>query len=115
MNFKTILKSFKNKDMLKRILTVIGILVAYRILAHVPVPLGDNATFKDAVNNLINGTDFGGFINLISGGGLTNLSIILVGLSPYITASIVLHLLTKAIPSMEELSQDGEAGRRKIN
>ena len=63
MNFKTILKSFKNKDMLKRILTVIGILVAYRILAHVPVPLGDNATFKDAVNNLINGTDFGGFIN----------------------------------------------------
>ena len=115
MNFKTILKSFKNKDMLKRILTVIGILVAYRILAHVPVPLGDNATFKDAVNNLINGTDFGGFINLISGGGLTNLSIILVGLSPYITASIVLQLLTKAIPSMEELSQDGEAGRRKIN
>ncbi len=115
MNFKTILKSFKNKDMLKRILTVVGILVAYRILAHIPVPLGDNATFKSAVENLINGTDFGGFINLISGGGLTNMSIILVGLSPYITASIVLQLLTKAIPSMEELSQDGEAGRRKIN
>ena len=115
MNFKTIFKSFKNKDMRKRILAVLGILVAYRILAHIPVPLGDTQTFRDAVNSLVNSTDLGGFINLISGGGLTNLSIILVGLSPYITASIVMQLLTKAIPSMEELSQDGETGRRKIN
>jgi len=115
MNFKTIFKSFKNKDMRKRILAVLGILVAYRILAHIPVPLGDTQTFKDAVNSLVNSTDLGGFINLISGGGLTNLSIILVGLSPYITASIVMQLLTKAIPSMEELSKDGETGRRKIN
>lgn len=115
MNFKTIFKSFKNKDMRKRILAVLGILVAYRILAHIPVPLGDTQTFRDAVNNLINSTDLGGFINLISGGGLTNLSIILVGLSPYITASIVMQLLGKAIPSMEELNKDGEAGRRKIN
>ena len=115
MNFKTIFKSFKNKDMRKRILAVLGILVAYRILAHIPVPLGDTQTFRDAVNSLVNSTDLGGFINLISGGGLTNLSIILVGLSPYITASIVMQLLTKAIPSMEELSKDGETGRRKIN
>ncbi len=115
MNFKTIFKSFKNKDMRKRILAVVGILVAYRILAHIPVPLGDTQTFKGAVDKLINGTDLGGFINLISGGGLTNLSIILVGLSPYITASIVMQLLTKAIPRMEELSNDGETGRRKIN
>ena len=115
MNFKTIFKSFKNKDMRKRILAVLGILVAYRILAHIPVPLGDTTTFREAVNKLVNNTDLGGFINLISGGGLTNLSIILVGLSPYITASIVMQLLTKAIPSMEELSKDGETGRRKIN
>ena len=115
MNFKTIFKSFKNKDMRKRILAVFGILVAYRILAHIPVPLGDTQTFKQAVDNLVNSTDLGGFINLISGGGLTNLSIILVGLSPYITASIVMQLLSKAIPSMEELSKDGETGRRKIN
>ncbi|MBR6166046.1 preprotein translocase subunit SecY, partial [Candidatus Saccharibacteria bacterium] len=115
MNFKTIFRSFKNKDMRKRILIVAGILVAYRILAHIPVPLGDTTTFKQAVDKLINSTDLGGFINLISGGGLTNLSIILVGLSPYITASIVMQLLTKAIPRMEELSNDGETGRRKIN
>lgn len=115
MNFKTILKSLKNKDMRKRILAVVGILVVYRLLAHIPVPLGETSTFKQAVDNLINGTDLGGFINLISGGGLTNFSIILVGLSPYITASIVMQLLSKAIPQMEELSKDGETGRRKIN
>ena len=115
MNFKTIFKSLKNKDMRKRIIAVVGILVAYRILAHVPVPLGDTTTFKSAIDNLVNSTDFGGFINLISGGGLTNFSIILVGLSPYITSSIVMQLLTKAIPRMEELNKDGEAGRRKIS
>ncbi|MBR3177132.1 preprotein translocase subunit SecY [Candidatus Saccharibacteria bacterium] len=115
MNFKTIFKSFKNKDMRKRILAVLGILVAYRILAHIPVPLGDTQTFRQAVDKLVSGTDLGGFINLISGGGLTNLSIILVGLSPYITASIVMQLLSKAIPRLEELNKDGETGRRKIN
>ncbi len=115
MNFKTILKSLKNKDMRKRIFGVVGILVVYRLLAHIPVPMGDSTTFKQAIDNLINGTDLGGFINLISGGGLTNFSIILVGLSPYITASIVMQMLSKALPNMEELSKDGETGRRKIN
>ena len=115
MNFKTIFKSLKNKDMRKRIFAVVGILIVYRFLAHIPVPLGDQATFKQAIDNFINGSDFGGFINLISGGGLASFSIILVGLSPYITSSIVVQLLTKAIPSLEELSNDGGTGRRKIN
>lgn len=115
MHFKNIFKSLKNKDMLKRFAIVLSILVAYRFLAHVPVPLGDANTFKEAVQNLIAKSDFAGFLNLISGGGLTDLSIILVGLSPYITASIVTQLLTKAIPRLEELSEDGETGRRKIN
>ena len=115
MHFKTIFKSFKNKDMLKRILIVLGIVVVYRFLAHVPVPLGDSATFKEAIENLLAKSDFSSFLNLISGGGLTSLSIILVGLSPFITASIVVQLITKAIPRLEELSQDGETGRRKIN
>lgn len=115
MHFKTIFKSLKNKDMLKRILIILGILTAYRVLAHIPVPLGDPVTLQEAVQRLIEQSDFGSFINLISGGGLTAFSIILVGISPYITASIVIQLITKAIPSLEELSQDGETGRRKIN
>lgn len=115
MHFKTIFKSLKNKDMLKRIAIVLGILIAYRLLAHIPVPMGEPATFKEAVQNLITKSDFGGFLNLISGGGLTSFSIILVGISPYITASIVVQLLSKAIPRLEELSEDGESGRRKLN
>lgn len=115
MNFKTIFKSLTNKDMLKRILIVVGLLIVYRFLAHIPVPMGEPATFQQAVQNFIEKSDFGSFLNLISGGGLTTFSILLVGISPYITASIVVQLVTKAIPRLEELSQDGEAGRRKIS
>ena len=115
MHFKTILKSLKSKDMLKRVGIIFGILVAYRLLAQIPVPMGDASTFKEAVSNLLEKSDFSSFLNLISGGGLASFSIILVGMSPYITGSIVVQLLTKAIPSLEELSNDGETGRRKIN
>ena len=115
MHFKTIFKSLKNKDMLKRVGIILGILVAYRLLAQIPVPMGDASTFKEAVSNLMEKSDFSNFLNLISGGGLASFSIILVGLSPYITGSIIIQLLTKAIPSLEELSNDGETGRRKIN
>lgn len=115
MNFKNIFKSFKNKDMLKRIFIVLGLLLVYRFLAHIPVPFGEPKTFQDAVQTLISQSDFGGFLNLISGGGLTSFSILLVGLSPYITAQIAVQLVTKAIPRLEELSQDGETGRRKIS
>ena len=115
MHFKTIFKSLKNKDMFKRVFTILGIIVAYRILAQIPVPMGDASTFKEAVSNLMDKSDFSSFLNLISGGGLASFSIILVGLSPYITGSIVVQLLTKAIPRLEELSNDGETGRRKIN
>lgn len=115
MNFKTIFKSLKNKDMLKRVLILLGLIVIYRFLAHIPVPLGEPTTFQEAIQNLLQKSDFGSFLNLISGGGLTSFAILLVGLSPYITASIVVQLVTKAIPRLEELSQDGESGRRKIN
>jgi len=115
MHFKTIFKSLKNKDMLRRVMVILGIIVAYRILAEIPVPMGDASTFKEAVSNLLEKSDFSSFLNLISGGGLASFSIILVGLSPYITGSIVVQLLTKAIPRLEELSNDGESGRRKIN
>ncbi|MDR0591437.1 MAG: preprotein translocase subunit SecY [Candidatus Nomurabacteria bacterium] len=115
MNWKTIFKSFKNRDMQKRLLIIVGIIAIYRFLAHIPVPLAEPTKFKEIVENVINSTNFGGFMNLISGGALTSFSIILVGLSPYITASIITQLLTKAIPRLEELHNDGESGRRKIN
>lgn len=115
MNWKTIFKSFKNRDMQKRIGIVLGIVVAYRFLAHVPVPLAEPTKLKEVIDSVVNSTDFGGFLNLLSGGALASFSIVLVGLSPFITASIISQLLTKAVPKLEELHKDGESGRRKIN
>lgn len=114
MNWKTIWKSLKNGDMRKRLLVLLGLVVAYRFLAHIPVPLADPAQLKEVVNSVLGGSQFGGFLNLLSGGALASFSIVLVGLSPFITASIITQLLTKAIPKLEELHKDGESGRRKI-
>lgn len=115
MNWKNILRSLKNRDMQKRLIIIFGIIVAYRFMSHIPVPLTEPTKLKEIVTNLMSSTDFGGFLNLISGGALANFSIVLVGLSPFITASIITQLLTKAIPRLEELNKDGETGRRKIN
>lgn len=115
MNWKTIFKSFKNKNMQKRLLVVLGIIVGYRFLSHVPVPLAEPTQLREVINSVVSGTDFGGFVNLLSGGALASFSIVLVGLTPYITASIIMQLMTKAIPRLEELHKDGESGRRKIN
>lgn len=85
------------------------------MLAHIPVPLAEPTQLKEVVDSVISGTDFGGFLNLLSGGALATFSIVLVGMTPFITASIITQLLTKAIPKLEELHKDGESGRRKIN
>ena len=103
MNWKTIWKSLSSKDMRKRLLVLLGLIVAYRFLAHIPVPLADPTQLKEVVNSVLGSSQFGGFLNLLSGGALASFSIVLVGLSPFITASIITQLLTKAIPKLEEL------------
>ncbi|MCA9335296.1 preprotein translocase subunit SecY [Candidatus Saccharibacteria bacterium] len=115
MNWRTVLRSLKNRDMQKRLGIVFGLIIAFRFLAHIPVPLAEPTKLKTIIDNVINSSDFGGFLNLMSGGALGQMSIVLVGLSPFITASIITQLLTKAIPRLEELHKDGESGRRKIN
>jgi len=115
VNWKTIFQSFKNRDMQKRIVIVLGIVVAYRLLSHIPVPLAGPTQLKEVINSVVSSTDFGGFLNLLSGGALASFSIVLVGLRLFITASIITQLMTKAIPKLEELHKDGESGRRKIN
>lgn len=101
--------------MQKRLLIVLGIIVVYRLLAHVPVPLAEPTQLKEVVDSVLSGSSFGGFLNLLSGGALSTFSIVLVGMTPFITASVITQLLTKAIPKLEELHKDGESGRRKIN
>lgn len=104
--------------MRKRILAVLGMLLVFRILAHVPVPLGDPETLKQVLKNLFEQTTSNqllSFLNVLSGGALANFSIMLVGLGPYINASIIMQLLTKAVPKLEAMNKEGEFGRKKIN
>ena len=115
MNWRIIFRSLKNKDMQKRLLIVFGLIVAFRFMAHIPVPLANPTQLRTVIQSVIGSSDFGGFLNLMSGGALSQISIVLVGMSPFITASIITQLLTKAIPKLEELHKDGESGRRKIN
>lgn len=118
MSWKTIWNSLKNQDMRKRIFAVLGMLFIFRVLAHIPIPLSNPETLKQVLENLFTSTNTPqllSFINVLSGGALANFSIMLVGLGPYINASIIMQLLTKAIPKLEALNKEGEFGRRKIN
>jgi preprotein translocase subunit SecY len=104
--------------MRKRILAVLGMLLVFRILAHIPIPLSNPETLKQVLENLFNSTNTPqllSFLDVLSGGALANFSIMLVGLGPYINASIIVQLLTKAIPRLENLNKEGEYGRKKIN
>jgi preprotein translocase subunit SecY len=118
MNWKIIAKSLTHKDMRGRILTVLGILLVFRILAHIPVPLSNPETLHQVLQNLFNSENTPqllSFINVLSGGALANFSIMIAGLGPYINASIIMQLLTKAIPQLEALHKEGEFGQKKIN
>jgi len=118
VNWKIIAKSLTHPDMRKRILAVLGILLVFRILAHIPVPLSSPETLHQVLQNLFNSSNSPqllNFINVLSGGALANFSIMIAGLGPYINASIIMQLLTKAVPQLEALHKEGEFGQKKIN
>lgn len=118
MNWKIIGQSLAHKDMRRRIFAVLGILLVFRILAHIPVPLADPTTLRQVLDNLFssaNSPQLLSFLNVLSGGALANFSIMLAGMGPYINASIIMQLLTKAIPQLEALQKEGEFGQHKIN
>ena len=118
MNWGIIVKSLGHSEMRRRILAVLGMLLVFRLLAHIPVPLGDPQTLRQILENLYTQTGNNqllGFLNVISGGALANFSVMLVGLGPYINASIIMQLMTKAIPKFEAMNKEGEFGRKKIN
>ncbi len=110
--FLDILKnSFKSPEIRKKILFTLFILFIVRIFAHIPVA-GVNL---EALKNLFDSNQFLSLLNIFSGGTLANFSIIGLGLNPYINASIIIQLLTMVFPKLEELSKEGDSGRRKIN
>ncbi len=109
--FESLLNAFRAPDIRRRILYVLAILIVFRFLAHVPVPGVDKAQLQSffGENPLFN------LLDLFSGGGLSNFSVVGLGLNPYINASIIMQLMTGVIPSLQALSREGEYGRNKIN
>lgn len=103
---------WKTKDLRNKILIMVGLLILTRFLAHIPIP-GLSAT---SLQNFFNQNQLFNLLDIFSGGGLSNLSIAMLGVGPYITASIVIQLLTVIIPSLTELQKEGgEAGRAKLS
>ena len=98
-------------DLRAKILFTLAILLLFRVLAYIPMP-GVNVA---QLRTLFEGNQLLSLLNLFSGGGLANFSIITLGLNPYINASIIMQLLTMVFPQLEELSKEGESGQRKIN
>jgi preprotein translocase subunit SecY len=103
---------FKIPELKKRIVFTIGLLIVYRIGVHVPVPGIDSIALASFFAKA-EGTIFGIF-NMFSGGAFENLSVFALGIMPYISASIILQLLTVVIPHLEQLKKEGEQGRKKI-
>jgi len=103
--------AFSLPDLRKRILITIGIVLIFRILAHVPLPGVDHTKLIE----FFGGNNSFGIIDVFSGGAFSNFSIVSLGVYPYITATIIMQLMTPVIPKLQALSQEGEAGRNKIN
>ena len=103
---------WKTKDLRNKIFIVLGLLLVTRVLAFVPIPGVDASALKSFFEQ----SQFLNLLNIFSGGGLTNFSIAMLGVVPYITASIIMQLLTIIIPSLRDLQKEsGDAGREKIN
>ncbi|MCP4361043.1 MAG: preprotein translocase subunit SecY [Chloroflexi bacterium] len=106
--------AFALPDLRRRILFTVFLLVIYRLVANIPVPGVDLEawlafTNQQSANQVVN------FLDLLSGGAVRNFSVMAMGVYPYITASIIVQLLTPIIPQLQELSSEGESGRNKIN
>jgi preprotein translocase subunit SecY len=106
-----LINAFRAPDIRRRILFVLGILVVYRLLAQVPLPGVDHAQLKAFFDK----NSAFGIIDLFAGGGLSQLSVVGLAMNPYINASIIMQLMTGVIPSLQNLSREGEYGRQRLN
>ena len=103
--------AFSLPDLRARILFTLAMLALYRFVAHIPIPGIDQVQ----LDNLFRNNQLLGFLDLFSGGALSRMSIVALGVFPYITASIVMQLLTPVIPALQQIGREGEAGRVKMN
>ena len=109
--FRYLKSVFVDSSIRNRIFFVLGILLLTRVLAAIPIPSISGADLA----GYIQGNQFLGLLNIFAGGGLSSLSIVMLGVQPYITASIIMQVLTVLVPSLKQMQQeDGEQGRRKF-
>lgn len=108
---QAVINAFKIPDLRRKILFTLAMLVIFRFIASIPIPNVDREGLQDYIetNQLL------GMLNIFSGSALTNFSIAALGVYPYITASIIMQLMTPIVPRLNELSQEGEQGRNQIN
>ena len=110
--FKTLVNAFKNKDVRKKILITLALMFIYRLGCWLPIPGISGVTYSGSLGKE---GDILELLSMITGGALSNGAFLAIGISPYINASIIIQLLTVAIPRLEALSKQGEEGRKKIN
>jgi len=111
--FEALANVFRIPDLRKRVLFTLGLLAVYRIGAYIPTPGIATARFQEFFQRNASG-GFLGYFDLFSGGMLRRMTIFALGITPYITASIILQLLTVVVPTLDKLQKEGELGRRKI-
>ncbi len=111
---QAMMDAFSLPDLRGKILFTLGMLVIFRFVAHVPVPIADLEAMRHIWEKMSD-MPLLGMLDLFSGGALRNISVAAMGVYPYITASIIMQLLVPVIPRLQALSQEGEAGRHKIN
>src|SRR5947207_10720540 len=109
----TILGAFRVGEIRNKVLFTAGMLALYRLGTHIPAP-GINAQAVNAIQKNFGGNSTLGLLNLFSGGGLGRIALFALGIMPYITASIILQLLTVVVPSLEKLQKEGEIGQARI-
>lgn len=105
----------KNKDLLKKIGYVLFILLVFRAAAHVPIPGPDPVSVRSFLAEAFANNSVLSFLDIFSGGGISRFSVVMLAVGPYITASIIIQLLTMVFPKLEALSKEGEEGHRKMN
>jgi preprotein translocase subunit SecY len=110
---RTISSAFTVPEIRKKLAFTAAMLALYRLGSHIPVPGIDTQAVEDIQDNF-SGSNILGFLNLFSGGGLQRVAIFALGIMPYITASIILQLLTVVVPSLEKLQKEGEVGQARI-
>jgi len=114
---KALVNSFKIPDLKKRLIFTLALIAVYRVGCYIPTPGIDGTALADFFSRVAKsqGGALLGIINMFSGGAMERLTIFALGIMPYISASIILQLLTAVVPALEKLSKEGKVGYEKIN